>query len=218
MTTPTTIEMVVTDLGPNGIELSWDSERSTDPHIPKKVAHSLGLHPWRELFQMRRPLPVPEDHDCRQGLRSIDTRSFRLGSDGTKWVRQNNLAFSSHPSQGSQTLETLGETLAEPWVDLNGFLVVDDPESPDRILGSCWTRIHKATDSDPALGEIFVIGVDPAHNSKGYGRALVLAGLDHLSDMEISNAMLWVEADNKAALSLYESLGFEIVKLRRIYR
>ena len=64
------------------------------------------------------------------------------------------------------TEDDLARTLAEGWVDLDGFLVSDDPDAPGSLAGFCWTRVHPATDEDPELGEIFAIGVAPAHQRR----------------------------------------------------
>ncbi len=45
------------------------------------------------------------------------------------------------------------------WVELEGFLVADDPDG-DGLIGFCWTKIHRGR--TPVLGEIYVIGVDPS--------------------------------------------------------
>jgi mycothiol synthase len=184
--------------------------------LPDEVADAIGLDDRRDLYELRRPLPVPADHPERGRGTPLPLRPFDPAADGPAWLRQNNRAFVDHPDQGDQRPDTLAATLAEPWVDLEGFLVADDPDRPGELAGSCWTRRHPATDQDPELGEIFVIGVDPSHHGHGLGAQLVLAGLDHLSRSGTTTAMLYVEATNDPARRLYERLGFEPHRVRRI--
>jgi mycothiol synthase len=199
------------------VRLLVDDPAGHDHPLPHAVAERLGLAPTRTLFQMRRPLPVAPDDPGREGAPPLRLRPFSPARDAEAWVRQNNRAFAHHPSQGAQTLDTLRATLAEAWIDLDGFLVLDDADRPGELAGSCWTRVHPADDLDPALGEIFVIGVDPAHHGERLGLALVLAGLDHLAWSGTTVGMLYVEADNEPALRLYRRLGFDVHLHHRIY-
>jgi len=176
--------------------------------LPVAVAHALGLRPTRELHQLRRPLPVLADDPGRAGAPPLPLRPFRPGQDDAAWLEVNNAAFAAHPDQGGLTEDDLARTLAEGWVDLDGFLVSDDPDAPGSLAGFCWTRVHPATDDDPELGEIFAIGVAPAHHGRKLGATLVLAGLDHLAWIGVRTGMLYVEHDNEPAQRLYARLGF----------
>lgn len=60
---------------------------------------------------------------------------------------------------------------------------------------------------DP-IGEVYVVGVAPAHQGHRLGRPLTLAGLHHLHARGLSQAMLYVDADNAAAIHTYSGLGF----------
>ena len=145
---------------------------------------------------MRRPAAEPLPSATLDGL---NIRGFRE-SDAREVVRVNAAAFAEHPEQGAMDLANLSRRMAEPWFDPAGLLVADDGS---RLLGFHWTKKH-----DAALGEVYVVGVDPAAQGRGLGRALTLAGLHHLAGLGLSEVILYVEADNAAALHLYESLGF----------
>lgn len=186
--------IVVESVG--GDRLTLESEPALEAHT--KLASAKGLRLVRDLLQMRRPLPLGEPW-------SLEVRPFRPGTDDEQWLEVNNRAFSWHPDQGGWTPETLAGRMAEIWFDPDGFLVHD---IDGRIRGFCWTKVHR--DIDPAMGEIYVIGVDPDHGSKGLGRALLRAGLDHLAGLGLDHAFLYVESDNAPALDLYLSEGFEI--------
>jgi [ribosomal protein S18]-alanine N-acetyltransferase len=67
-----------------------------------------------------------------------------------------------------------------------------------------------------AEAEIHTIGVDPAFQGRGIGRAL-LRGLLEVADSVGATVFLEVRTDNEPARALYESEGFATVGLRRRY-
>jgi [ribosomal protein S18]-alanine N-acetyltransferase len=67
-----------------------------------------------------------------------------------------------------------------------------------------------------AEAEIHTIGVDPAHQRRGIGRAL-LRGLLAVADDLGATVFLEVRTDNEAARVLYEAEGFAVVGLRKRY-
>lgn len=69
-----------------------------------------------------------------------------------------------------------------------------------------------------AVGEVYVVGVDPAFQGRGLGRALTLAGLHHLRGLGLLQAMLYVDATNTSAIDLYTSLGFARWDVDVLYR
>ena len=85
------------------------------------------------------------------------------------------------------------------------------------LAGFCWTKIHPPTDTDPELGEIYVIGVDPDFHGTGLGKQLTLAGLDSISDRGVTTADLYVDAGNAPAKGLYDRLGFHIHRTRTAF-
>ena len=82
-----------------------------------------------------------------------------------------------------------------------------------RAVGFHWTKIHgqdrtEAHHAHEAIGEVYVVGVDPAERGSGLGRALTLVGLRYLRSRGLFQVMLYVDESNTAAIGLYESLGF----------
>ncbi len=178
--------------------------------VTDTMATSSGLVQGRDLLQMRIALPVPAT--TIGDAPPLTTRPFRPGQDEAAWLAVNNRAFANHPEQGGWTIDTLREREAEAWFDAEGFLLY---ERDGQLAGSCWTKVH--SDCDPELGEIYVISVDPSLHGHGLGRALTIAGLDHLARRGITVGMLYVDAANRAAVHLYQSIGFALDHVDRAY-
>jgi mycothiol synthase len=155
---------------------------------------------------MRRSLPLAESQP------TLEVRTFRPGHDELAWLEVNNRAFAHHPEQGGWSIETLQSRMAQPWFDPLGFII---HEADDRIAGFCWTKVDPEV--DPTLGEIYVIAVDPDFHGRGLGSALVLAGLENMSRRGITEAMLFVDAENKPAVEMYERLGFRVTRTDRAF-
>lgn len=191
-----------------GGHVHWWVFEPTSAH--EAVAVAAGLTPGRQLHQMRVALPLAE----RSG---VDVRPFRIGHDEEAWLAVNNRAFRLHPEQGGWSAETIAAREAEEWFDPAGFLL---HERDGRLAAFCWTKVHP--DHDPVLGEIYVIAVDPDFHGLGLGRALTVAGLEHLATdtarrSGVPIGMLYVDADNEPAMRLYGSLGFHVHRTDRAY-
>lgn len=155
----------------------------------------------RVLWQMRRSLTVPlPDVPLPSG---VTLRGFRPGHDEEAWLAVNARAFAHHPEQGRWTIDDLRLREEEPWFDPAGFLLAVDIQ--DNLLGFHWTKVHPGS-----LGEIYVLGVDPGGHRRGLGGALSVAGLRHLAEAGLTQAMLYVDESNTAAVALYRKLGFEV--------
>ncbi|MGV0789667.1 mycothiol synthase [Mycolicibacterium sp. XJ2] len=178
----------------------------------RATAASLGLTVVRKLLQMRRPLTDLPPTPAPDGVRIT---TYSGPADDAALLRVNNAAFVWHPEQGGWTEADIDERRGEPWFDPDGlFLAVD--EGTDEVLGFHWTKIH-----DAGLGEVYVVGVDPAAQGRGLGAVLTLTGLHHLADRLSASAdpavMLYVEADNSAAVNTYRKLGFTVFSVDAAY-
>ncbi|MEV0896785.1 mycothiol synthase [Actinoplanes sp. NPDC049802] len=173
-----------------------------------------GFERARVLWQMRRSLlePLP-DIPLPEG---VTVRGFRPGSDEQAWLEVNAKAFAHHPEQGRWTLPDLLTREDEPWFDPAGFLLAVDITGT--VLGFHWTKVHPASGDEPAVGEIYVLGVDPSGHRRGLGAALSVAGLRHLAGAGLTVSSLYVDESNTAAVKLYRRLGFEVYKTDVNYR
>jgi mycothiol synthase len=98
----------------------------------------------------------------------------------------------------------------QAWLAVNARAFAHHPEQ------GRWT-VHPPTGADPAIGEIYVLGVDPGGHRRGLGKALSVAGLQHLAETGLTQAMLYVDESNAAAVALYRGLGFEIYQTDVMY-
>jgi mycothiol synthase len=172
---------------------------------------AMGYEVTRELFQMRIALPIADEAKWTPG---ISVRTFEPGLDDREWLAVNNRAFSGHAEQGNWTEATLQRRIREPWFDPTlFFLAVDD----DGIAGFNWCKVHEPAGDDPALGEIFAIGVDDRARGNKLGRPLAITGLNSMAQRGVATGMLYVAADNDPALALYRSLGFRTYRTDRAY-
>lgn len=200
----------------------WAHGESAAAH---ELADSMSFTQTRVLWQMRRSLVTPlPDAPLPPGIR---LRSFLPGIDDEAWLAVNAAAFIDLPDQGGWSLEDLHRRTAEGWFNPSGFLIATDDDG--RIAGFHWTKVHgggnDVGEGDHArlhaegvhhthehgheeLGEVYVLGVDPAWRGTGLGRALLVAGLQHMAARGLPQAMLYVDASNAAAIGLYTSLGF----------
>ncbi|MBB6173920.1 mycothiol synthase [Nocardiopsis mwathae] len=222
----TLLRSLVEDAGPDGVRV-WAHGRSEGAVA---LARSFGWTQVRGLLKMRlrlrgdgaaesvpseqvlpeRPLPEPVLSDAVADRLVI--RTFRVGADESAWLKANAAAFADHPEQGGVTLDDLRQREAEAWFDPEGFFVAEETET-GAIAGFHWTKTHAdgagLTDGEP-VGEVYVVGVDPAWQGTGLGRALTLVGLHHLRDRGLPWVLLYVDEENRAAVGLYESLGFTL--------
>ena len=126
-------------------------------------------------------------------------------ADSDEWLALNNKIFVTHPDQGDWVMQDLTNRIKENWFDSEGFFLARDR---GEMIGFCWTKIHHDRVNEGPIGEIYVIGVNPSAHSSGLGKALMLTALHYFQSKEIKESMLYVDADNHAALILYKKLGF----------
>jgi len=191
------VRALIAEAGPRDLRLWAHGDRPA----ATRLAAAAGFERTRSLYQLHRSLTGAIDRP--QLADGITVRTFAVGQDEDAWLRLNHTAFASHPEQGSWTRADLDLREREPWFDPAGFFLA---ERDGRLAGFHWTKVHDTADG--GIGEVYVVGVDPGERGTGLGRALTLTGLRYLRDRGLPAVMLYVDADNSAAIRLYESLGF----------
>ncbi len=197
------IKALAADAAGHGIRL-W---AHGDLPAAAALARTAGLTRVRALWQMRMSLAGPAI-PSPVFPPGVTLRTFRPGQDERAWLRVNRRAFAHHPEQGSWTIADLELREAEPWFDPAGFFLA---EREGELIGFHWTKVHPSAEPGSApIGEVYVVGVDPAAQGSGLGRALTLAGLAYLQGRGLDQVMLYVDESNTPAVKMDSALGFAL--------
>jgi mycothiol synthase len=170
----------------------------------RRLADEFGFAAVRRLLQQRAPVPRPADTaqeptGCRLPADTA-VSAFRPGVDDADWLDLNARAFASHPEQGSMRQADLDARMAEEWFDAGDLLML---RQGDELVAFCWLKI---VEGEP--GEFYAVAVSPEHQGQHLGGAAVDAGFARLAERGVTEAALYVEGDNEAALRLYAARGF----------
>lgn len=155
----------------------------------------------RVLLQLRRDLAA--ELPVTTWPAGVTVRTFEPGRDEAAWLAVNAAAFATHPEQGRWRMADLEQREQQDWFDPDGFFLA---ERHSELVGFHWTKIHR--DESPPIGEVYVVGVLPTAGGQGLGRALTIAGLEHLRSSGLGSVLLYVDESNVAAMKTYERLGF----------
>lgn len=167
------------------------------------LAERLGYSRARSLWRMSRPLTAGEEFPSPRLPEGVTVRTFLPGQDEQQWLDVNSRAFATHPEQGRLTMADLLDRERSEWFAADGFFLA---WRGDELVGFHWTKVE-----DAGSGEVYVLGVDPAEQGTGLGKALLLFGLRHLAGLRLREITLYVESDNEPAVALYHKLGFSRV-------
>jgi mycothiol synthase len=188
-------------------ELLADGERAFWAHgdLPaaRALAASVGLAAQRTLLVLRLVFDGPPEPE-----RVPDGVTIRryTPADADEVIAVNARAFAHHPEQGAMDRGDFDRRTASAWFDPDGLFVA---ERDGRIIGFHWTKVEDpSTGSGQAVGEVYVVGIDPEAQGGGLGSALTARGLRHLYEQGLGIVDLYVEGDNAPALTVYRKLGF----------
>lgn len=186
------------------------------------MAGAFSLVAVRSLLKMGRTLAVADrtPRPLPSGYAAL-TYAERTGGSAaadralTELAALNSAAFASHPEQGRLTVADLAARMAEPWFDPTGLiLVVDEVGAP---VAFHWTKIEPGQDSVAMVGEVYVVGVHPAHQGRGLAGPLTSLGLAHLAARGCADVILYVDGENTAARATYDRAGLRVLTTDRVY-
>ena len=179
------------------------------------LAFAMGFRIERELAFMTRALTAsPPAPAFPVG---VEVRTYRPGRDDAAFLAVNNAAFLGHPENGGWSEADLAERRALDWFDPDSLLLA---WRGHELLGFHWTKWHGHDEEPPAhepVGEVYVLGIAPAAQGLGLGRALLRAGLAHLYVRGCRRIVLYVDNASEGARRLYTTEGFTTESLEVCY-
>lgn len=134
---------------------------------------------------------------------------LRLATDeDAAEINRQTSSYFGHAEKENKEIE---EEIEKPAIQLDDNFISYMAELNGKIIGKIHTSI---TDNE---GFIYGFGVLPEYRGKGYGRETLCSALEILKKKELDNIFLDVATENKKALGLYESCGFEEISVMDYY-
>lgn len=174
--------------------------RSASGHAFVKTTGAAHHHAEYEMYLRNEAAFVAWPGYC------VDFRKA-MNIDAGEVARQNAIYFGDEPGSGE---ETESEPLL-PEVEEQRGMTIYLAEAGGVVVG----KVHLQLIS--GLGGIFGLGVLPEQRGKGLGRAILLEGVRRLRAAGAKEVMLQVATENKNALHLYESCGFETTSIMEYF-
>lgn len=189
----------------------------------RALAGRQGLKVTRELLVLEitgRALDDASRFTAPADFAAVDLHRSREKFGAAKvdqaWLDANNDAFSWHPEQGGWDLERLERAQEVDWFsDRDVLFLWDEQSGPPRLAGFHWTKWHD--EETPGFGEVYVVGLAADYRGRGLGTPILLLGLDHLRAKGAERIILYVEADNAAAVKVYQNSGFAVAERHTVY-
>jgi ribosomal protein S18 acetylase RimI-like enzyme len=154
------------------------------------------------------PVAPANPYWAEHGVTLEDPDGFRVVLVGEHWIH---VAEYDGPRQPLRRLFELAEDSAD---ELDGYIdagVVLVAFAGDEIVG----HLQLTETSDPAEAEVKNTAVDPEHQRRGIGRALMEAAIERARDDGRSVLAVATAAADTANLRFYQRLGFRLRAVER---
>lgn len=172
-----------------------------DNNVARMVISKLGFNCVRRFLELKLDMALIDWKEAEEAAQ--ECRYYRYGEEA-KLTEIQNRSFAEHWGYNPNTVETITYSLNLSYCSPEDVILLCEK---DRTIGFCWTETAGENE-----GRIYMVGSDPEYRGKGIGKKLILAGLVHLRTKGISTTILTVDSENKTALNLYKSVGFELKK------
>lgn len=175
-------------------------------HEPDYVSGNVlaaGFNPVREFLKMRGE-STRLNIDSPQMPDGVVVQRTRIDDQGemVAVTRLHNLCFEGSWGFSPNTYDEVTERVNNDF-DRTGVqpILTAYSEDDQNLAAYIWTTLHESD------GRIEMVGVSPDRRGTGLGRLLFYAGVKHLIEHGAKAISLEVDAQNDAAISLYESAG-----------
>lgn len=143
----------------------------------------------------------------------LNIRRFVQGTDEGVWVSVWNRAFVGFGEFRSMSVEDMRVSEENPAFDATGMFIAEFDGEPVGIVNA---RVDKMREEKK--GFVRVLGVVPECRRRGIGRALAQKAVESLRERGMQAAEAEVDMDKPEGISLFESMGFERVRISSLMK
>ena len=170
----------------------------------KSMLPKLGFRFVRRFLDLRLDISKVRWQDIDQD--GLPYRHFQRG-DEEKLTQIQNRSFAGTWGYNPNTVEEIAYCTHLSHCSPEDIVLTYDGDKP---VGYCWTKITCEATTGERKGQIFMLGVDPDYRGRKVGKGVLLAGLSYLKGKGLQVFELTVDSRNKAACTLYQSIGFKV--------
>lgn len=138
----------------------------------------------------------------------LTIRRFIQGKDEEVWLEIYNAAYKEYDDFRPITMEDMEKFEKSPNFDATGMFIAEWNGEP---VGCVNAYVDKKREEKK--GFIRTLGVIPEFRRRGIGKTLVEKAFERLRERGMKRVESWTEKDKVACKSLFESMGFQLIRV-----
>lgn len=138
----------------------------------------------------------------------LTIRNFVQDSDEEVWIRIFNAAYKEYDDFRPNTMEDMEKFEKSPNFDPAGMFIAEWNGEP---VGCVNAFVDKKREEK--RGFIRTLAVVPKFRRRGIGKTLVKKAIESLKERGMECVETWTEEDRVACKSLFESMGFQLIRV-----